>query len=418
MNRCSVIITASSIPSHPAIDYIQCVLESLKYLHLLPSTPIILAHDFSDRPEFIDYLCNLKRYCSDKPNIKIVVRDSHGHLTGNVRNAFESINTEYILLLQHDLPFIRGFKLEKVLEDLDANPCLKHVRFNKRTTTKVAWDSHNDLFGKQHTATNYTYTRTPAWSDQNHLCRSSYYRDVVLKECEDGSFMENQLFGKSTTEETHEKYGTYIFGGLHELAYIQHIDGRMSFTVDAFMRPKDRQLFYKYLASAKVYLEYGSGGSTFQASQLELRSIISVESDVGWHMQLLTQIKRKEHIQFKVVDLKSKPNTWGRPGPDSTPDDWCRYSEVVRTLDTGIRLDLVLIDGRFRVACCLKCFDVISSECRIVFDDFLTRPYYHVVLDFYEIVEKTDDACLVVLKKKDVLPPPYELIARYELIAD
>lgn len=418
MNRCSVIITASSIASHPAIDYIQCVMDSLKYLDLPPSTPIILAHDFSDRVEFADYLRNLGMYCSDKPHVKIVVRDSHGHLTGNVRNAFKSITTDYVLLLQHDLPFVRGFKLGKVIEDLDANPSLKHVRFNHRTTTKAAWDSSNELFGKQYKAANYSYTRTPAWSDQNHLCRSSYYRDFVLKECNDGTFMENQLFGKSINEETHETYGTYIFGGLNEPAYIRHMDGRGSFTADAFMKPNDRQLFYKYLAGAKNYLEYGSGGSTFQASQLNLRSIISVESDVGWHMQLLTQIKRKEHIQFKLVDLKSKPNTWGRPGPDSTQKEWRTYSDVVRTLDADTQLDLVLIDGRFRVACCLKCFEVVSSECRIVFDDFLTRPYYHVILEFYDIVEKTADECLVVLKKKDVSPPPAELIARYELIAD
>ena len=190
--------------------------------------------------------------------------------------------------------------------------------------------------------------------------------------------------------------------------------------MDAFMKPNDRQLFYKYLANAHVYLEYGSGGSTFQASQLNLRSIISVESDFDWHMQLLTHIKRKDHIQFKLVDLKTRPNTWGRPGPDSTQKEWRTYSDVVRTLDADLQtsLDLVLIDGRFRVACCLKCFDVISSECRIVFDDFLTRPYYHAVLEFYEIVDQTKDECLVVLKKKDVSPPPAELIARYELIAD
>jgi hypothetical protein len=188
--------------------------------------------------------------------------------------------------------------------------------------------------------------------------------------------------------------------------------------MDACMKPNDRQLFYKYLANTHIYLEYGSGGSTFQASQLDLHTIFSVESDIDWHIQLLTQIKRKDHIQFKLVDLKSKPNTWGRPGPDSTQDDWRRYSDVVRTLGTDTRLDLVLIDGRFRVACCLKCFDVVTSECRIVFDDFLTRPYYHVVLDFYEIVDQTEDRCLVVLQKKDVPPPSSELIARYELIAD
>jgi hypothetical protein len=190
--------------------------------------------------------------------------------------------------------------------------------------------------------------------------------------------------------------------------------------MDAFMKPNDLKLFYKYLANAKTYFEYGSGGSTFQASLLDLRKIISVESDVDWHIQLLTQIKRKDHIEFKLVDLKSRPNTWGRPGPDSTQEDWKRYSEVIRTLDPEIQkaLDLVLIDGRFRVACCLKCFDVLSTDCRIVFDDFLVRPYYHVVLDFFEIVDQTEDHCLVVLRKKTCSPPSKTLIEKYELVAD
>jgi len=190
--------------------------------------------------------------------------------------------------------------------------------------------------------------------------------------------------------------------------------------MDAFMKPNDLKLFYKYLVNAKYYLEYGSGGSTFQASLLDLNKIISVESDVEWHMQLLTQIKRKEHIDFKLVDLKSKPNTWGRPGPGSRQEDWKRYSEIIRMLDpeTQKLMDLILIDGRFRVACCLKCFDVISSDCRIVFDDFLTRSYYRKVLDFYEIVDQTEDKCLVVLKKKNIAPPSIELIAEYELNED
>ena len=33
-------------------------------------------------------------------------------------------------------------------------------------------------------------------------------------------------------------------------------------------------------------------------------------------------------------------------------------------------IDLVFIDGRFRIACCLKCFDIISDNCYIAFDDF------------------------------------------------
>jgi hypothetical protein len=189
-------------------------------------TPIILAHDYSEDNKFTQYLINLKNYISEFKNIQIVVRDSHGNLIGNVRNAFNFINTEYVLIIQHDLPFIKDFEIVKVIEDMKNNSELKHVRFNKRANIKVHSDALNDLFGKQIASTNYTYTRTPSWSDNNHLCRSEYYRDIILKECKDGKFMESYLIKKSTTEEIHNKYGTYIFDEINKPAYITHIDGR------------------------------------------------------------------------------------------------------------------------------------------------------------------------------------------------
>jgi hypothetical protein len=172
------------------------------------------------------YLENLKEYILDKTNIQIVVLNSHGHLTGSVRNAFNFITTEYVLIIQHDFPFIRDFEIEKVIQDMKINLELKYVRFNKRANTKVGWDALNDLFGKQIISQNYTYTRTPNWSDNNHLCRSDYYRDIILKECNDGKPMEAYLYYKSKTEEIHNKYGTYIFDEIDKPAYIKHIDGR------------------------------------------------------------------------------------------------------------------------------------------------------------------------------------------------
>ena len=231
MPEYSVIITASFIKSHPSIDFIKCVIESLKFIHMDKDTQIILAHDYSDDIRFTQYLENLEKYVSQFENIQIVVRNSHGHLTGNVRNAFRFINTEYVLIIQHDLPFVRDFEINKVIEDMKNNPELKHIRFNKRANVKLASDALNDLFGKQVESKNYIYTRTPSWSDQNHLCRSEYYRDIILKECNDGRFMESYLISKSKTEEIHNKYGTYIFGGLNEPRYIKHIDGRNNLNV-------------------------------------------------------------------------------------------------------------------------------------------------------------------------------------------
>ena len=231
MSKYSIIITASFIKSHPSIEFIRCVIDSLKHIHMDKDTLIILAHDYSEDSRFTEYLKNLNNYISDYKNIKIVSRNSHGHLTGNIRNAFNEITTEYVFLIQHDLPFIRDFEIEKVIEDMKNNPELKHIRFNKRANIKTGSDAFNDLFGKQIVSKNYTYTRTPSWSDNNHLCRSDYYRDIILKECKDGMPMEHYLIRKSQTEDIHNKYGTYILDEINKPAYIKHIDARKNLIV-------------------------------------------------------------------------------------------------------------------------------------------------------------------------------------------
>ena len=54
--------------------------------------------------------------------------------------------------------------------------------------------------------------------------------------------------------------------------------------------------------------------------------------------------------------MKTLPNTWGQPGKDATNEEKINYSEQIRLLDNDIinKIDLILIDGRFRVACCFK----------------------------------------------------------------
>ena len=79
---------------------------------------------------------------------------------------------------------------------------------------------------------------------------------------------------------------------------------------------------------------------------------------------------------------------------------------------------MILIDGRFRVACCLKCFEGMSPNCTIAFDDFLNRPKYHVVLDYFDIVDYTRNNRMVMLRKKNVKGPSPELIQKYEKIKD
>jgi hypothetical protein len=183
----------------------------------------------------------------------------------------------------------------------------------------------------------------------------------------------------------------------------------------------DEKMFYKYLDKSKVYFEYGSGGSTFQASiRKNINKIYSVESDKEWQNKL-EQIIQSGNVTYFFNEMDTRPNTWGYPGANSNTLQHKNYSDHIRNIskEEQENIDLVFIDGRFRVACCLKCFDVINSECFIAFDDFLNRKEYHIVLNFYNIIERTSDNRMVILqKKKNVSTIPEHLIKKYELIMD
>ncbi len=179
----------------------------------------------------------------------------------------------------------------------------------------------------------------------------------------------------------------------------------------------DMGMFYRYLKNINVYFEYGSGGSTYQASILNnIKKIYSVESDIQWQNKL-KQIIANPNINYIFNEMDTRPNTWGNPGKNSTDIQKKNYSNQITKLskEEQENIDLVFIDGRFRVACCLKCHDTIKDNCLIAFDDFLNRPCYHIVLEYFDIIERTEDNRMVILKKKKNVNIPKELMEKYEL---
>jgi hypothetical protein len=183
----------------------------------------------------------------------------------------------------------------------------------------------------------------------------------------------------------------------------------------------DIKMFYRYLDKATVYFEYGSGGSTYQVSlRPNIQKIYTVESDKTWMNKLNSIIKNNTKITYIYNEMGTKPHTWGYPSRRCLKSNLINYSEHIRNLgiEERSKIDLVMIDGRFRVACCLKCFDIINDGCFIAFDDFLNRKKYHIILVYYEIVEKTEDKRMVILRKKKNISIPDELIKKYELIPD
>jgi hypothetical protein len=251
MKRLTIIITASYIPSHPRSEHIDSVIESLKFLKYPEDTVIILAHDYPPNPSkvdlenYLEYYNKLQTKYSLKDNFKITMLDKYGHLSGNIRNAFNYVDSKYVLFVQHDFPFIKKVNLNSVMEDMDKNKNLKHIRFNKRKTIQTAGDSltqncNLNIFNNYSIKGKCSYISTFCWSDNNHISPTSYYTDVVLKEVQNAIFMENHFYQKlrklselkdvenNILENAFLKHGNFIYGEINDEPYIFHNDGRKS----------------------------------------------------------------------------------------------------------------------------------------------------------------------------------------------
>ena len=169
----------------------------------------------------------------------------------------------------------------------------------------------------------------------------------------------------------------YFKGGQFQLCY-HRIKYPLRNTMEPHFSLHDHAMFENYLHKAQNYFEYGSGGSTYHAAMSgNIKKVYSVESDREWFDELKKILKNNSKVTYLFVDLKSKPNDWGNPGEGSTEEDWKKYSGQFPQLNDMERkkVDMILIDGRFRVACCLKCFEGMNPNCTIAFDDFLNRPF-------------------------------------------
>lgn len=143
------------------------------------------------------------------------------------------------------------------------------------------------------------------------------------------------------------------------------------------------QLILDHMSKSKCYLEYGTGGTTVKASEIGIESVIAVESDADWLNSVRQKISRfpvKRHRMLVHADV-GPTRELGYPASDA---HWKKYSAYALTAwdiarQHKMEPDLILVDGRFRAACCLASFLFAKPGSRILFDDYLDRPHYHVV---------------------------------------
>lgn len=131
------------------------------------------------------------------------------------------------------------------------------------------------------------------------------------------------------------------------------------------------------LANSKCFLEYGAGGSTRLAARMGVGQIFSVESDVKFSKKVIESALADNpdcRLVMKTPNIGAT-GAFGAPVDTSAFYRWPGYAlniwDDIRA--AGQSPDLVLIDGRFRVACFAACMIFCEENVEILFDDYTGR---------------------------------------------
>ncbi|WP_342657279.1 hypothetical protein NPJ82_10190 [Sphingomonas sp. NY01] len=130
------------------------------------------------------------------------------------------------------------------------------------------------------------------------------------------------------------------------------------------------------LRGSRNYLEFGSGGSTRLAMDINVPHIVSVETSRAYAELVRTyrdRVLTKSRLDVLVADI-GNTGAWGYPTTSCDRVKWPNYSlGIWDQMPSDFTPDFILIDGRFRVATLMTAFLHVNAGCMIMIDDFMTR---------------------------------------------
>jgi hypothetical protein len=157
----------------------------------------------------------------------------------------------------------------------------------------------------------------------------------------------------------------------------------------------DNSLFKSVLATTRLYGEYGCGASTNWVLANTAADVRSVDTSKEWIDEVLGHLDADAlgRISIFHADL-GEVGCWGRPQSYEKRHLFDRYTDWIWEHEN--LPDTVLIDGRFRVCCFLTCLKYARAGTRLIFDDYMDRPYYHIVEKFLPRADTCGRQCLFI----------------------
>ena len=167
------------------------------------------------------------------------------------------------------------------------------------------------------------------------------------------------------------------------------------------MKKKELELLKSKLSTSRNYLEYGSGNSTILAvGSSNIEQVLSVESDKEFaYKNLLSdkfviEAQKSNRLKFLFPDI-GITTKWGHPLDDKKSFNFPLYS--LSPYNKSFIPDLILIDGRFRVACGILAALLNDSESILIHD--YHRTHYRILEKFLKLEEKIETLASFSIRK-------------------
>ncbi len=133
--------------------------------------------------------------------------------------------------------------------------------------------------------------------------------------------------------------------------------------VDAFLAQRDYPRVF----------EYGSGASTIWAAR-RAHHVTSVEHDVDWHPVISNRLSAFSNVELRLIGPDANYNPeYGSKKPGNTSRSFENYVTAIEGAEGPF--DVIIIDGRARVACLRHAIAHVAPGGMIVFDNSGRREY-------------------------------------------
>lgn len=186
------------------------------------------------------------------------------------------------------------------------------------------------------------------------------------------------------------------------------------------MPPASAAHLVEALKETQCYLEFGAGGSTVKAIELGVPLILTVESDPTW-LDRVRRASSRFGSRTEIAWLHADIGATRELGYPKDESEWKKFKDYAlmpwsHLSSSKISPDLVLIDGRFRLACALTTLLFGRPGCRLLIDDYLDRPYYSIIEKFVVRLRTIDALCEFVVPKE--LPRDQVWLALFDAVSD